>query len=255
MPTPMTSAHVEVAHVTKEFPLPRGATLPILEDISLSVPPAKVLAILGVSGCGKSTLLRIIAGLDDSFSGDVNVDGAPIVGPGLDRGFIFQDHCLVPWMTVTKNIALGLHKLNDVERNRIVSKTIALVGLSSFSESYPSQLSGGMAQRVAIARAIAHSPRVLLLDEPFGALDALTKLQMQEEILRIQSTEAITMILVTHDIEEALFLADEILILSSRPGHVRERLPVVLSRPRQRMSVTFTELRQDIYQRFFARPH
>lgn len=223
-----------------------------LSDINLTIPQGQLVSIVGGSGCGKSTLLRIIAGFETEYAGRVTLDGAPIVKPGLDRGMVFQEHRLLPWLTVERNIALGLNGMPADEVRRRIDAHLELVGLAGFAGAYPAQLSGGMSQRVAIARALANQPRLLLLDEPFGALDALTRIQMQNEVLRIWQVERMTMVLVTHDIDEAIFLGDQVVVMSSRPGRVKAVLPVDLPRPRERDSVEFMRLRKQIYQTFFG---
>ena len=242
------------AHEVSKFYINReGTSVQALSNISVDVKAGEVLAILGASGCGKSTFLRIIAGLDGDYQGQLKINNSEIHGPGLDRGFVFQDHRLVPWMTVRENVELGLHKLTPARRKEMAQSKLELVGLSKFIDAYPGQLSGGMAQRVAIARALAHSPDILLLDEPFGALDALTRVNMQEEILRIQQQEKLSCVLVTHDIEEAIYLADRILVLSSRPGTVEAIIEVEQEKPRRRSSKSFAELREHIYTKYFAK--
>jgi sulfonate transport system ATP-binding protein len=240
---------VAIEKVSKTYQRDKAAAVHALADIELLVPGQSATCIVGASGCGKSTLLRIIAGLEPDYQGTVTLGGRPLSAPGLDRGVVFQDHRLVPWMTVEKNIAFGLHRLGKAERSQVVDEKLALVGLSAFKHAYPSQLSGGMAQRVAIARALAHRPKLLLLDEPFGALDALTRLQMQDEVIKIREVEQITTILVTHDIEEAIYLGDQVVVLSNAPGCVRAAFPVTLGRPRHRTSAEFGMLRQEIYQK------
>jgi len=206
---------------------------------------------VGGSGCGKSTLLRIIAGLERDFQGSVRLGGSPITGPGLDRGYVFQEPRLFPWLTVEGNVGFGLEGRPD--REELVRQHIDLVGLQGFERGFPHQLSGGMAQRAAIARALVGLPQVLLLDEPFGALDALTRIRMQQEVLRIWEAERTTVILVTHDIDEAVYLADRVVILSPRPGSIRRIVNVDLPRPRDRASHDFTQIRQRIYSEFFSR--
>lgn len=223
-----------------------------LKNIRLDIPAGKIVCIVGASGCGKSTLLRIIAGLETDYDGCVTLGGQAIVGPGLDRGVVFQEHRLLPWLTVEQNILFGLERLPAAEKRRRVEKQLELVGLSSFARAYPNQLSGGMAQRVAIARALANQPEILLLDEPFGALDALTKIQMQQEILRIWQTERTTMVMVTHDIDEAVYLGDQIVVMSSRPGTIKTVLPVLLERPRDRSGMNFVDIRRRILADFFV---
>lgn len=242
---------LRIGPLSKTFTLQTGS-VPALSNIQLDIPGGRFISIVGSSGCGKSTLLRIVAGLETSDDGAVTLGGRPIGGPGLDRGVIFQEHRLLPWLTVEQNIAFGLKDLSKAEVARRVGEHLELVGLGGFAKAYPHQLSGGMAQRVAIARALANQPQVLLLDEPFGALDALTKIQMQQEILRIWEAQRTTMILVTHDIDEAVFLGDEVVVMSSRPGTVRKVLPVWLPRPRDRSSPDFMALRKEIHREFFT---
>jgi NitT/TauT family transport system ATP-binding protein len=190
--------------------------------------------VIGPSGCGKSTLIRILAGLESYSSGDVLLDGKPVTGPGPDRGMVFQGYTLFPWLTVKKNVMFGLEMNN---RGRVESESealqwIELVGLSKFADAYPHQLSGGMKQRVAIARALANQPRILLMDEPFGALDAQTRCKMQSHLLEIWRNIDITVLFITHDLEEAIFLADRILVLKAHPGEVQELIEVPVPRPR-----------------------
>ncbi|TEA76929.1 ABC transporter ATP-binding protein [Allopusillimonas ginsengisoli] len=248
----MATACISARSISKTYQTREGLPVNALVDVSIDIGEAEVLAILGASGCGKSTLLRIMAGLDLGFSGDMIVKGGAVKGPGLDRGFVFQDHRLVPWMTVGENVGLGLHRMEKAQRADAIEKKLELVGLTRFRDAYPAQLSGGMAQRVAIARALAHGPDVLLLDEPFGALDALTRVTMQAEVLRIQQQEKLSCVLVTHDIEEAIYLADRILVLSSSPGTVKAVIDVDMPKPRHRASVEFTELREHIYTTHFG---
>ena len=245
------AADLRVGPLSKTFRIPGGAVT-ALKDVELSIAGGRFVSIVGASGCGKSTLLRIIAGLETADFGRVTLGGRRLDGPGLDRGFVFQEHRLLPWLTVDANIALGLKDLPRAEIRRRIAAQLDLVGLAGFADAYPHQLSGGMAQRVAIARALVNQPEVLLLDEPFGALDALTRIQMQQEILRIWEVERTTMILVTHDIDEAIFLGDEVVVMSARPGTIRKRLTVPLRRPRDRSSPDFIALRRAIYREFFT---
>ncbi len=242
---------LRIGPLSKTFSLPTGS-VHALDSIRLDIPGGRFISIVGASGCGKSTLLRIIAGLETGYDGHVTLGDKPITGPGLDRGVVFQEHRLLPWLTVEANIAFGLKNLPPDEIARRVAEHLELVGLAGFAKAYPHQLSGGMAQRVAIARALVNQPQVLLLDEPFGALDAMTKIQMQQEVLRIWEVEKTTMILVTHDIDEAIFLGDEVVVMSSRPGTVKMVLPVELSRPRDRSSIDFIALRKRIHREFFT---
>jgi sulfonate transport system ATP-binding protein len=226
--------------------------VPALRDINLAISDGEFVSIVGSSGCGKSTLLRIIAGLENGYAGTVSLGARRISGPGLDRGMVFQEHRLIPWLTVEQNVAFGLSSLHNGKRDAIVSAHLELVGLTSFAKSLPHQLSGGMAQRVAIARALVNQPKLLLLDEPFGSLDAFTKIQMQQEILRIWEVERTTMVLVTHDIDEAIYLGDRVVVMSSRPGTLKRIVPVQLPRPRDRSSYEFVQIRKEIYDEFFA---
>ncbi|PKU22125.1 ABC transporter ATP-binding protein [Telmatospirillum siberiense] len=244
-------AELRIKTLVKRFSQASGAVL-ALDGIDLDIPSGGFTSIVGASGCGKSTLLRIIAGLEGDFAGEVSLDGRPVGGPGLDRGMVFQEHRLLPWLTVEENVAFALNGPTPAEVRELVSEHLELVGLGSFAKAYPGQLSGGMAQRVAIARALVNRPRVLLLDEPFGALDAMTKIIMQQEILRIWEAEHITMVLVTHDIDEAVFLGDQVVMMSARPGRVKAVLPVSLPRPRDRSSPHFIDIRRHIFGSFFA---
>lgn len=245
------SEPLHIGPLSKTFTLSSGS-VQALRNIELDIPAGRFISIVGASGCGKSTLLRIIAGLETQYDGQVTLGGADIFGPSLDRGVIFQEHRLLPWLTVEANVAFGLKNRPKAEIGQLVAEHLDLVGLASFAKAYPHQLSGGMAQRVAIARALVNKPKLLLLDEPFGALDAMTKIQMQQEILRIWEVEQTTMILVTHDIDEAIYLGDEVVVMSARPGTVKMVLPVSLPRPRDRTSSDFVALRKRIYHEFFA---
>ncbi|MDR2260208.1 MAG: ABC transporter ATP-binding protein [Azoarcus sp.] len=235
-----------------------GATLNVLENIELSIRPGEFIAIVGASGCGKSTLLRLIIGLDTEYDGDIFLDGRRIRDTGLDRGIVFQEHRLFPWLTVRKNIETGLlnnTRFSEEEKEASVRAHIELVGLEAFESAYPHQLSGGMAQRVAIARALVNRPEVLLLDEPFGALDAFTRHFLQDELLRISAEEGITMALVTHDIEEAIYLADRVVVMQPRPGRIKRIVDIDLPRPRPRNSDTFARYKDDLLQDFSAGAH
>ena len=220
-----------------------------LRQIELDVKEGEFVTVIGPSGCGKSTLLRIIAGLDTGYEGSVKLGGQPIAGPGIDKGFIFQEPRLFPWLTVEKNIAADL-SLRDKDVRRRVDELIELVKLKGFEQAYPKALSGGMAQRVAIARALLRNPRILLLDEPFGALDAFTRAHMQEVLLDIWERNGTTMILVTHDIDEAVFLGNRIIILKPRPGEIRGRVNVDLPYPRKKSSAGFQEFRYKVLNEF-----
>src|SRR5713101_10210421 len=212
---------VEIRRVSKVFQL-QDQTIHALSDASLSIPQGEFVCLIGASGCGKSTLLRIMAGFEQPTTGDALVHGNAITGPGSDRGMVFQDYALFPWMTVRENISFGprQRKLPHNEIQRITTEFVKLVGLERFADRYPSQLSGGMKQRVAIARVLANDANILLMDEPFGALDALTREQLQHELLQIWSRTGVTTIFVTHSVEEAVLLADRVLVMSAGPGRI-----------------------------------
>ena len=209
------------------------------------------MAIVGHRGCGKRTLLKIIAGLEKNATGLVTVDGKEVNGPGMDRGMIFQEHRLFPWMSIEKNVQLGLKGLSKEEKTKLSDQYLELVKLSEFKKAYPSQLSGGMSQRAAIARSLVSQPEVLLLDEPFGALDALTKIELQEELLKIRERFHNTMLMVTHDIEEAVYLADRIVVMSARPGRIKDVIKVELGTYRDRGGSDFAHYKKKIFDYFF----
>jgi ABC-type nitrate/sulfonate/bicarbonate transport system ATPase subunit len=239
-----TTGSLRLEGVTKDYRLD-GGRVPVLDDVSIDVAPGEFVSIVGSSGCGKSTLLRLIVGLDGDFGGRITVDGRPISGVGLERGIVFQDHRLLPWLTVAQNVELALDPRTYAAeaRRRVVADHLTLVGLTGFEDAYPRQLSGGMAQRAAIARGLVNRPSLLLLDEPLGALDALTRLRLQDELLRIWEAERTTMVLVTHDVDEALYLSDRVLVMSPRPGRVQEVVHVDLPRPRRHAEHAFVELK------------
>ncbi|WP_052106327.1 ABC transporter ATP-binding protein [Neobacillus niacini] len=241
---------IKISNLSKSY-IQRHMKLEVLNNVDLEIQEGEFLTIVGSSGCGKSTLLRIIAGLDGSFDGSITIDDQLISGIGRDRGMVFQDHRLFPWMNVKQNISFGLEHLTAKERNRIVQEHIELVGLKGFEKAKPGELSGGMSQRVAIARTLVKKPDIILLDEPFGALDALTRIQMQHEILRIREQSNITMILVTHDIDEAVLLGDRVIVMSKKPGRIQKTIPVYLPRPRDRNSYDFIKIREQIFNLFF----
>jgi ABC-type nitrate/sulfonate/bicarbonate transport system ATPase subunit len=245
-----STPRLDLKGITKIFHGETGEVV-ALQDVDLVVKPGEFISLLGASGCGKTTLLRIIGGLEKSYSGNALLDGRPIKGPGRDRGFVFQDHRLLPWLTVEENVGFGLAHLKKKERTEIVQSHIKLVGLEAFSKSYPSQLSGGMAQRASIARALATDPEILLLDEPLGALDALTRMYMQEEIEKIwQAKPGLTVIMVTHDVDEALYLSDRIVVLSPRPGRIKRIVDVGISRPRPREGQGFNAIKKSLLAEF-----
>jgi NitT/TauT family transport system ATP-binding protein len=237
-----------VSHITKRFVKDTAEVVFSLDDISIEVKDEEFICILGPSGCGKTTLLRIIAGLEHPDSGTVEIEGVVINRPNQKLGMIFQDYSLYPWRTVNENIAFGLelHGVPKEKRDAIVKKYIALAGLSEFGNSYPHELSGGMRQRVAVVRALAVEPSVLLMDEPFGALDAQTRNKLQNELLDIWQKTKKTILFVTHSVDEAVFLADRIVVLTPRPGRICETLAIGESRPRDRTSVEFAKVRRHV---------
>src|SRR5882757_2188243 len=242
-----TADTLQLRKVSKAFDLPRER-LPVLDEISLDIAPGEFVCIVGASGCGKSTLLRLIEGLDTEYSGSIVYEGQPVTGPDLSRGIIFQEHRLFPWLTVEQNIqlAFGATSIALSEQKERVQEQIQRVGLGGFETAWPHQISGGMAQRAAIARALINRPKLLLLDEPLGALDALTRLKLQQELQRLWVDVGITMIMVTHDIEEAVFLADRIVAMTSRPGRIKRIVPVLLPHPRERTEPLFNEIKHDV---------
>lgn len=240
-----TAGGLAIRHVDKAFDID-GRKLSVLEDVSLTIAPGQFVSIVGASGCGKSTLLRLIAGLEQQDRGDILLDGVPVSGPGLDRGLIFQDHRLFPWLTVEQNVLLALSNSDEAtaDKRARVANLLSLVGLDGFAQAFPHQLSGGMAHRAAIARALAPQPQVLLLDEPLGALDALTRLRLQSELQRIWLTQRSTMIMVTHDVDEALFLGDVIVVM--QPGRIARILHVPSAHPRDRADPALAPLKTEI---------
>ncbi|MEX8194638.1 ABC transporter ATP-binding protein [Comamonas guangdongensis] len=238
-------ARIEIANVSHHFAQPGGASLPVLDHVSLQVRPGEFVALLGPSGCGKSTLLRLVAGLEPPAHGQITQDGQPIERPDPSRIVVFQDPTLFPWRTVRDNVALGLQARKvPKDQHARVDEALALVGLSEFAASYPHQLSGGMAQRAALARALVNEPQLLILDEPLGKLDSLTRLSMQGELLKLWQRAGFSVLLVTHDVEEALFLADRVVVFSPRPARTVKELAVDLPHPRHRTQPRFVELRQ-----------
>jgi ABC-type nitrate/sulfonate/bicarbonate transport system ATPase subunit len=248
---------LSVKDVGKVFNEGKEGEVVALSRIDLSVHPGEILSLVGPSGCGKSTLLRMIAGLETATAGSLSIDGDPILAPHYERGLVFQDPSLFPWLTVNGNVAFGLKARGcyDSQKNE-AREYIALVGLKGFEKHYPYQLSGGMAQRVSLARSFVNHPKVLLMDEPFGALDAFTRMQMQDVLLSIWQERGTTIILVTHDVDEAVYLSDRIVVMSPRPGSVEEILPVKMERPRERNDPEFLKLRTNILEilNFAKRP-
>ncbi|MDR2790069.1 MAG: ABC transporter ATP-binding protein [Campylobacteraceae bacterium] len=239
---------INISRLTKTFQNGKKK-IEALRDINLEIDKGEFVSIIGASGCGKSTLLRIIGGLDREHKGKVLFEGKIVTAPSRQRGFIFQDIRLLPWLNVEDNIKFSLPPdTSDVDK--IVNEKLEIVNLKGFEKAYPKQLSGGMAQRVAIARALANQPKVLLLDEPFGALDAITKIKMQEEMLRIWEREKITMILVTHDIDEAVYLGSRVIVMAS--GSIQKMYNIKLPNPRSRISHEFNIQKEIIYKEFFG---
>jgi ABC-type nitrate/sulfonate/bicarbonate transport system ATPase subunit len=239
---------VRLKGVSKQFAV-NGRSLPILADFDLDVRRHEFIAILGESGCGKSTLLRLLIGLDEAYEGRILVDGvAPKIGND-EAGIVFQEPRLFPWLTVEQNVALGLARfgLGRAEVKRRVEEHIALVGLAGFERALPHQLSGGMSQRVALARAIVSQPGFLVLDEPFSALDALTRSQMHDQLLRVRKAADLTMLLVTHDVEEAVYLADRVVVMAPRPGPPRAVVDIDLPHPRARGDAAFQHQRERVH--------
>lgn len=234
------SGGIRIIDATKTFVNPQGECTVALKDIDLEIAPGSFMSFIGPSGCGKSTLLRLIAGLIEPDYGSIKLDESEIEGPSVERGFMFQEHTLFPWMNIYENVAFGLRAQKKYQKNKDrVDDLIEMVGLDGFEKYYPHQLSGGMCQRAALARALAGRPKVLLLDEPLGALDAFTRMSMQEEILRIKKEENMTMVMVTHDVDEAVYLSDRIAVMTPRPGKIIKILNVELAHPRARSSEEF----------------
>ena len=222
-----------------------------LRRVDLTIDKGEFVCLIGASGCGKSTLLRIIAGFEQPTSGHVEIYGHPVTAPGSDRGMVFQDYALFPWLTVRENVAFGPKQkgLSAVKVKEIADQYVDMVGLTAFAERYPQQLSGGMKQRVAIARVLANEANILLMDEPFGALDALTREQLQDELLQIWARTGVTVIFVTHSVEEATLLADRVVVMSAGPGRVDADIPIRLERPRDVSSPAFNEVRRALTDR------
>lgn len=242
---------VSINGLSKSYSI-NGNHLSVLNGFSNHIQAGESLAIVGASGSGKTTLLRVLAGLEAADQGEVVIDGRPIRGVGADRAVIFQEPRLLPWLSVLDNVAFPLENrgLRKAEARARAQRYVDLVSLSDFSDALPAHLSGGMAQRVGIARALAVKPEILLLDEPFGALDAMTKITMQEELSRIWREERITMVLVTHDLEEAIFLADRVLILPKEKGRRTKEIEIDLPRPRSRSEARFVRFREQLLNEF-----
>jgi len=242
--------HLVIRGVTKRFAV-GDDEIEALAPIDVTIDKGQFVCLIGASGCGKSTLLRIVAGFEEPTTGSVLADGKPITGPGSDRGMVFQDYALFPWMSVRQNISFGPRQ-RDLPRKQIdaiADEFLRLVGLERFADRYPAQLSGGMKQRVAIARVLANDAGILLMDEPFGALDALTREQLQHELLQIWSRAGVTIIFVTHSVEEAVLLADRVLVMSAGPGRIENDITIELPRPRDVSSPEFNAVRRDVGRR------
>lgn len=241
----------DVDRVYTESGNPQADGVEALHGVSLDVYRGEFLSIIGASGCGKTTLLRLIGGLDQPQGGTLSINGVPITGPSPERGYIFQQGSLFPWMTVEQNIASGLRARHIYRRRKSdVQRFVDMVGLTGFEKAFPHEISGGMAQRVAIARALINDPEVLLLDEPMGALDSFTRADLQDKLLEIRRQNDATMILVTHDVDEAVYLSDRIVIMTPRPGRISDTIIVDLAHPRDRAGEAFVALRKHILKAF-----
>lgn len=248
---PATPPRLRVENVSLRYRTPEGGTFSALESVSFEVPDQQFAVIVGPSGCGKSSLLYLTAGLAEPSEGDIYVGGQLVDGPGADRGMVFQSYTLFPWLTVRQNVEFGLKRrgMPAAERREIVDYYLDEVGLRRFENNYPKQLSGGMMQRVAIARALANDPQILLMDEPFGALDSQTRMQMQQLLLRVWDHSKKTVVFVTHDIDEAILLGDRVYVMGARPGRIKRILDVPIERPRSLdmvMDRQFIEMKREI---------
>lgn len=242
----MTKQYLHVENVSKTYSENANSVTALL-DVGLSVEKGEFVCIVGASGCGKSTLLRLICGLDNDFTGSIHINGKRVSALGLHCGIVFQEPRLLPWLTVEENIGFALHRHSKAQKKERIEKYLNLVGLPGTEKYYPGQLSGGMAQRVSIARALVNQPEILLLDEPLGALDALTRQSMQEEMLRIWRQDQTTMIMVTHDIGEAIYLGTRVVVMSSEQGRIRKTFDLRGIEAKDPASPEFIQLRQDIY--------
>jgi len=245
----MNGHAVSIRGVSMSFPGKKpGEQIDVLENVNAGVAHGEFVCLVGPSGCGKSTLLNIVAGFLDATSGEVLVEREPVAGPDPRRIFVFQENGVFPWLNVRENVGFSLQKRRPIERNQIIARYIDMVGLAGFENAYPHELSGGMRQRVEIARALAANPDIIYMDEPFGALDFLTRLKMRADLVRIWQSEKKTILFVTHDIEEAVQLADRVLIMTPRPGTIQEVVDVDLPRPRHLDSPGYLEKRDRIFQ-------
>jgi NitT/TauT family transport system ATP-binding protein len=253
-------AKLSVHQVSKHYPVVGGGVVTVLDAVDLTIQPRELVCLVGTSGCGKSTLLSIIAGLTPPSGGDVYVDGQVVTGrPGSDRGMVFQGYTLYPWLTVAQNIAFGLQlrRLPQQQQRERVDYFLDMVGLTAAAQSYPNQLSGGMKQRVAIARALANEPALLLMDEPFGALDAQTKEQMQQFLLDLWAKTHVTILMITHDVEEAIYLAQRVYVMRARPGRIHQEIQVDLPEHREldiKLSSQFIAIERQVLQALRDQP-
>ncbi|MGM9936922.1 MAG: ABC transporter ATP-binding protein [Candidatus Ornithomonoglobus sp.] len=244
---------LHIKNVSRVFQIDSGE-FEALHDINLDVKEGEFVSIIGNSGCGKSTLLKLIVGLDKSTTGEIRIGDKEVKKPSVECGMVFQEARLYPWYTVEKNIEFGISKkISKEEKKKLVAEHIELVGLQGFEKAFPNQLSGGMQQRVSMARGLIGNPKLLLLDEPFGALDTFTRINMQNEVLRIWEHQKRTMVLVTHDIDEAIFLSDRIVVMSASPGTIKEIINVNLPRPRNRSTEDFLRIRKRILESFLGK--
>jgi ABC-type nitrate/sulfonate/bicarbonate transport system ATPase subunit len=245
-PVPIAAPKIDIRGVEKRF----GDAAPVLAPIDLAIRENEFVALVGRSGCGKTTLLNIVAGLVEPSAGEVLVDGARVTGPGGGKGVVFQQHALFPWLTARRNIAFGAKSrgLGADECDRETDQLLELIGLAAYGDRYPSQLSGGMQQRIAIARALALDPQILLMDEPFGALDEITRIEMQEELLRVWSSRRKTVVFVTHSITEALYLSDRVLVMGASPGFIAAEYVLAKPRPRSRVDHELLKVQDAIWE-------
>ncbi|WP_025108724.1 ABC transporter ATP-binding protein [Pseudomonas sp. H1h] len=249
---PQAAARLQVDKVSLRYKRPDGGTFTALEQVSFEVPDQQFAVLVGPSGCGKSSLLYLTAGLAEPTSGEIYVGGQQVQGPGADRGMVFQSYTLFPWLTVRQNVEFGLKRrgMPAARRKEIVDYYVNEVGLAGFADNYAKQLSGGMMQRVAIARALANDPQILLMDEPFGALDSQTRLQMQQLLLRVWGNSKKTVLFVTHDIDEAILLGDRVYVMGAKPGRIKQILDVPIERPRSLdmvMERSFIDMKREIF--------
>lgn len=237
---------LDISQLSKTFAEGGSHTHTALEGVDLRIGDREIVSLVGTSGCGKSTLLRLVCGLDQPTGGDIRLEGRPVTGPSSNVGMVFQEPRLMPWLSVTENVRLALLDLPRREQDRRIADALEKVGLVDFASALPRQLSGGMAQRVAIARALVRQPSVLLLDEPFSALDSFTRLKLQDHLVELWEREGFTLILVTHDVEEAVVLSDRVVVLRGHPGRIHRSVDVDLPRPRSRTAIEVQQLKEEI---------